>query len=99
MSEEETMMHVLGVDIIQKNSLAKGLKKFGIRGEKSVTKELTQLNDMQPYFPLDPNNLTKEQQAEAIGSLMFLVDKLNGYINARGCADDRKQSRREVYKK
>ena len=38
--------------MIQKFSLKKGLNKFGTRGEKAVTKDLTQLHDMQTYFPL-----------------------------------------------
>ena len=37
-SEEDTMMHVLGVAMIQTFSLKKCLNKFGTRGENSVTK-------------------------------------------------------------
>ena len=45
---------------------------------------------MQTYFPLDAKNLTKEYGAEELVSLMFLLEKSNGYVKARGCADDRK---------
>ena len=51
-SEGYTMMHVLGVAMIQQFSLKKGLNKFGAKGEKTVTKDLTQQHDMQTYFPL-----------------------------------------------
>ena len=53
--------------MIQKFSLKKGLKKFGTWGEKELTKELTQLHDMQTYFPLEPKTLTKDQWSEALG--------------------------------
>ena len=59
-SEEDTMMHVLGVAMIQKFSLKKGLNKFGTRGENSVTKYLNQLHDMQTYFPLESKTLIKD---------------------------------------
>ena len=59
MSKEDTMIHFLGVAMIQKHILKKVPKKFVARGENSVTKELTQLHDMQTYFPLDANTLTK----------------------------------------
>ena len=38
MSEEDTMIHILGVAMIQTFSLKKCLNKFGTRGENSVTK-------------------------------------------------------------
>jgi hypothetical protein len=38
---------------LQQFSIKAGLKKFGIRGEKAVTKELKQLHDMITFFPLD----------------------------------------------
>ena len=59
MSEEDTVMHVLEVVMIQTFSLKKGLNNFVTRGENSVTKELTQLHDMQTYFPLESNTLDR----------------------------------------
>ena len=99
MLEKETMMHVLEVAMIQTFSLKKGLKKFGTWGEKAVTKESNQLHDMQEYFTLYPKNLTKDQLSEVLWSLMFLVEKHNGGIKARVCADGGKYSIREGYKK
>ena len=85
-------MHVLGVAMIQKFSLKKGLNKFGTRGENSVTKYLNQLHDMQTYFPLESKTLTKEQQEEALGSFMFLMYKLNWGIKSKEYADDSKKA-------
>ena len=48
---------------------------------------------------MESKTLTKDQQSEALGSLLFLLDKLNGDIKVRGCADENIQSRREVHKK
>ena len=94
MSKEETMMNVLGVDMIQTLSLKNFLKKFGTRGEKAVTKKLTKLNDMQTYLILEPNNFTKDQQSKSLGSLLFLLEKHNGDIKSRGCDDVIEQHRR-----
>ena len=86
------MEHVLGVALIETNSLKAGLKKFGDRGENAVTKELQQLHDMETYY-------TKKQKAEALASLMFLVEKRDGRAKACACADGSKQRRQPDYRK
>ena len=83
--------------VLTQLSLNAGLKKFGIRGEKAVTKELRQLHDMITFFPVDVNTLTEEQRLKAIASLMFLKEKRDGEIKGRTCADGRKQ--REEFSK
>jgi hypothetical protein len=99
MSESEMMEHVLGVALVQQFSLKAGLKKFGPRGEKAVTKELTQLHDMVTYIPMDPREMTKEQRMDALASLIFLTEKRNGTIKARACADGSKQRKQPNYRK
>ena len=42
LSEEDAMVHILGVIMIQQFSIKKGLKQFEDRGEKSIMKELQQ---------------------------------------------------------
>ena len=99
MSEEEKMEHVLGIIMIQQFSLKAGLKEFGTKGEEAVTKELKQQHDMETYFPLDPTSLSKQDRADALSSLMFLTQKRDGRVKARGVADGSKQRRRPGYKK
>ncbi len=62
----EMNLHVLGVIMAQQLSLKAGLRKFGDRGKKAVTKELTQLNDKIAYVPVDPEELTVEQKSKAL---------------------------------
>ena len=80
-------------------SIRAGLKKFGRKGEKAVSNELTQLHTMSTYYPVDPTTLTKKQKLDALNSLMFLIEKRNGEIKARACADVSKQKKQENYKK
>jgi hypothetical protein len=57
---EEWLEFAFGI-ALQQFSIKAGLKKFGVRGEKAMTKELKQLHDMITFFPLDPTKLTKER--------------------------------------
>ena len=42
-------------------SIRPGLKRFGDRGEKAATKELTQLHKKHTYDPTDTNNLATKK--------------------------------------
>ena len=59
-SKEDVNAHVLGVIMAQQFSLHVGLKKFGDKAKKLVTKELTQIHDMGTYTPMDPDKMTKD---------------------------------------
>ena len=98
-SDEDIMAHVLGVAIVQTFSLKKGLKKFGDKGKSAVQSELQQMQDMAVYTPMDPKDLTPEQRREALAWFMFLVEKRDGRIKARGVADGSKQKQKPGYKK
>ena len=76
-----------------------GLKRFDDRGEKAVSKELNQLHNMQTYDPVDPKDLTKNQRMDALNSLMFLIEKRNGFVKAWSCSDGSKQRKKENYRK
>ena len=80
-------------------SVRAGLKRFGDRGEKDVRNELDQLHNMHMYDPVDPNKLTKKQRMDALNYIMFLIEKRDGDVNARACADGRKQRKQENYRK
>ena len=72
-------------------SIRSGLKKFGSKGDKAVSNELTQLHTMSTYYPVDPKTITKQHKLDALNSLMFLIEKRNGEIKAQACADGSNQ--------
>ena len=61
--------------ILQQYSIGAGLKKFQERGEKGVTKELTQMHNMSVFTPILKYDLTLEEKKKAILSLMLLKEK------------------------
>lgn len=71
--------------IMMQLSLKAGLRKWGKRGEESAMKEMTQMHDLQAFFPRDPTTMTKEQRRNALASLIFLKEKSNGEIKSRTC--------------
>ena len=98
-TNDDVILHVLGVIMVQNYSIKKGLKHFGVRGEQAVTKELQQHHDMETYFPVDPDTLTQKQRKEALNSLMFLMEKRDKSVKARSCADGSKMRLRPHYRK
>ena len=66
LSKEETMMHILGVAMIQTFSPKNVLKKFSTWGENLATEDLNQLHGMETYFTLDSKTLTKDNQEETL---------------------------------
>jgi len=88
--EEDREEWVLGVALAQ-YSITAGLKKFKEKGEKGVTKELTQMHDMRVFTPVLKDSLNKEERSKALASLMFLKEKRDKTVKARMCADGRKQ--------
>ena len=77
-NEVEVLEEILGIAMAQHLSIRSGLKKFGSKGEKAVSNDLTQLHTMSTYYPVDPTTLTKKQNLDALNSLMFLIEKRNG---------------------
>jgi hypothetical protein len=74
-----------------KYSLKRGLKKFKVKAEEAVSKELMQLHMKDTFEPQDVKTLTGDQKKSALESLMFLKEKRDGKIKGRTCADGRKQ--------
>ena len=56
-------------------------------------KELTKINGMDTYRPIDASTLTREQRKRALSPLLFLVEKSSGDIKGRMCVDGSKQRR------
>jgi len=71
--------------------ISPGIKKFQQRGEAGVTKELTQMHDMDVFRPMMKDDLTRDERKKALASLMFLKEKRDQSVKARMCADGRGQ--------
>jgi hypothetical protein len=72
------------VYLMTQYNLKPGLKKFGKRGKTAAMKELMQLHVMDTWTDMDPTKLSREQQMKALLSLLFLKEKITGYL--KGCA-------------
>ena len=83
----------------QQYILKKGIKEFGDKRDKAVTKELTQLHDMSDFTPVDYTKMAKKERYGALVYLMLSTKKSNGDIKAQGCADGSKQREAPTYQK
>jgi hypothetical protein len=88
--EEDREEYVLGIALVH-YSMGAGIKKFKERGETGVTKELTQMHDMDVFHPVARELLTKEERTKALSSLMFLKEMRDQSVKACMCADGWKQ--------
>ncbi len=82
-SSEEEMM-VWGYMMMQYN-LKAGLRKFGDKGKMEAMEEMTQLPIMDTWKAMDPAKLSREEQMQALSSLLFLKEKQTGKIKGRAC--------------
>ena len=80
MDKGEVNEHILGVILIHQYNLKKGLELFGDKAELTTVKELKQIHDMGTYVPMNPKELTREQKAKALSSLMFIVENVMGAL-------------------
>jgi len=72
-----------GVSFSQNYMYQKGIKKFGEKGRQAAGKELDQLHQRKCHTPIDINDLTPEEKAEAMGALIFLQEKKDGTMKGR----------------
>ena len=72
---------------VQQYSLKAGLKKFGERGKKSAHKELGQLHDRECFRPIHKSSLNSSEMERALESLIFMIEKRDGTIKTRHCAN------------
>ena len=72
---------------VQTFSLKSGLKKFGDKGDASAFKEVKQLHDRAAFVPLDVNSLTPQERKKAMEAVIFMVEKRDGVIKTRLCAN------------
>jgi hypothetical protein len=79
--EEDRGECALGIALVH-YSMGAGMKIFKERGEAGVTKELTQMHDMDAFRPVARDLLTKEERTKALSSLMFLKKKRDQSVKA-----------------
>ena len=72
-------------------SMKAGIEKFGERGVGAATDEMEQLHLRKTFKPVLLTGLDKDEQKQALESLLFLKEKKDGTIKGRACADGRKQ--------
>ena len=72
---------------IETFGLKKGLKRFGKNGYDAAMKEMQQLHERMVFKPINISELTQQEKKRAMESLIFLVQKNDGRIKARTCAN------------
>jgi hypothetical protein len=72
---------------IEAFGLKKGLKHFGKKGYDAALGEVKQLHDRVVFCPVDISKLTQQETKRAMESLIFLVEKRDGRVKARWCAN------------
>lgn len=85
--------HTVMLQLAEKRqfSIKQGIKKWGDRGKEAVAAELWQVHLQDTFTPKKVDDLSREERAKALESLMFLEEKRSGKIKGRICADGRKQ--------
>jgi hypothetical protein len=76
-----------GNSFVETFSLKKGLKHFGDKGYDAAFGEIKQLHDRVVFQPKHIKDLTQQEKKRAMESLIFLVEKKDGRIKARACAN------------
>jgi hypothetical protein len=76
-----------GHQFVQTYSLTKGLKKFGNAGHNAAFNEIKQLHDRIVFEPIHLSDLTDQERKRAMESLIFLVEKRDGRVKGRACAN------------
>ena len=69
-------------------SLEAGLKHFGERGEKAVSKELAQFNVNDVFEPLYADEQSDDEKSKALTLLIFLKEKQDVKIKATSSTND-----------
>ena len=73
--------------LAQTYSLRTALKKFKDKGKEATMGEMKQLDDRNVYYPIKVDELTPKERKRAMESLLFVVEKRDGRVKARFCAN------------
>jgi len=68
-------------------NVREGIKKFGEKGNEALLKELNLLHKREVLLPVSREDMSHDEKKKALQYLMFLKEKCDSSINARGCAD------------
>jgi hypothetical protein len=68
-------------------NVQEGLKAYGKKGDEAIMKEIAQLHTRKALLPCNRNGMTYDERKKALRYLMFLKEKRDRSIKARGCAD------------
>jgi hypothetical protein len=110
--DPKPLMHVLGIAMLhytdtnawavafaQSYSFKAGLKNIGDIGKTAAMTELTRLHTYETYHPIHASSLFPDKHRQALASLMNIVKKCDGWVQAHACADSSKEQHQPRYKK
>lgn len=87
LSMPKTHAHIM----LTQQNVKEGIRQFGERGNAALLKELNQLHERQALMPKKKEDMSYEERKKALRYLMFIKEKHDSTIKARGCADGRSQ--------
>ena len=97
--EAQKDVHIIGVILVQKYDLKKGIELFGEKSDSAIVKELTQIHELETYEPILASDLSWEEKNKSLESLLFIIEKRNGYIKVRKVSDGSKHHMYDGYEK
>jgi len=68
-------------------NVQQGLLTFGEKGNEAISKELKQIHEKKAITHVRHTDMMVEERRKELRYLMFLKEKCDGTIKARGCAD------------
>ena len=72
-------------------SMKRSMKKWGKWAEDAVSNDLKMLHMREALLPISPSHIIEEEKTAFMEHLMFLKEKGDFYIKARGCEDGKNQ--------
>jgi len=87
LSPKHTLTHIM----LTQSNIKDGLNAYGNKGHKAILKEVKQLHTQQAPMPQSRHIMSYNERKTALRYLMFLNEKRDGSIKARGCAYCRPQ--------
>jgi hypothetical protein len=83
----QASMEQVGTQFLITYSLKQALDKFGKRAKDSTKGEMGQMVDREAFVPIRVDDLNPQERKRAMESLLFLVEKKDGRLKARHCAN------------
>ena len=72
---------------VETYSLKRAIRTFGDPAKEAAKSEMKQLHDRTAFAPIYVNELSQRERHRAMESLLFLVEKRDGRLKARNCAN------------